>query len=432
VAATKTKQGYKLIKWYFGKEIEFPSEWDVVKLKDVCTQITDGVHATPKYQENGIPFLSVNNIENEKLDFSNCKYISREAHKEFIKRCHPEKGDVLLSKIGTLGIADEIDFDREFSIFVQLALLKLNKTKINSTYLKNTLNFTQIRNRIQSCAAGTTLRYIGIGSISNLLIFLPNLIEQQKIASILSNVDSFIESYDKIILSTKKLKKGLMQQLLTKGIGHTKFKKVKSFFGKYLEIPNEWEYPKFSQIIQVNPSTKITEKTVPYIPMDAVDIEKPHINYYEERELDSHSNLSKFQENDVLFARITPSTENGKTCIIENFSRKGIVSSELTVLRPSEKVVPRYLYYYVKNHRIRQFAISQMMGTTGRQRVPDKVFKEDLSFELPLKSEQQKIASILSEVDNQTNQLENNKSNLLNVKKGLMEKLLTGQIRVKI
>lgn len=206
---------FKKIKWYFGKEIEFPSEWDIVKLKDVCMQITDGVHETPEYQEKGIPFLSVNNIENEKIDFSNCKYISLEAHKELIKRCHPEKGDVLLSKVGTLGIADEIDFDREFSIFVQLALLKPNKTKIDSTFLKNTLNFTRIRNRIQACAAGTTLQYIGIGSIGNLFILLPTLQEQQKIASLISKTDLRSKDLESIKSHFKSLKKGLMQKLLT-------------------------------------------------------------------------------------------------------------------------------------------------------------------------------------------------------------------------
>lgn len=152
--------------------------------------------------------------------------------------------------------------------------------------------------------------------------------------------------------------------------------------------------------MKVNPITKIVSKTAPYVPMDAVDTDNPHVNYLEERNVDENSNLFKFQTNDVLFARITPSTENGKTALMENFSRKGIASSELTVLRPTEKVEPRYLYYYVKSHRIRQFAISQMMGTTNRQRVPDYVFKKDLNFELPPIDKQQKIVSILSNVDN--------------------------------
>jgi len=203
------------------------------------------------------------------------------------------------------------------------------------------------------------------------------------------------------------------------------YRLVEDFFGRSYEIPYDWDYPSFSDVVKVNPLTKINDEKVPYLPMDAIDVEKPHFSYFEERSLKEFPSLPKFQEHDVLFASITPSTENGKTCIIENFSRKGIGSSELTVLRPTDKVVPRYLYYYVKSHRIRQFAISQMMGTTGRQRVPDYVFKKDLNFELPPIQEQQKIASILSNVDSLINQTQKIIEQTQRLKKGLMQRLLT-------
>ena len=203
------------------------------------------------------------------------------------------------------------------------------------------------------------------------------------------------------------------------------YKIVTNFFRKDFEIPEDWAYPKFYEVVKTNSLTKIDEEIVPYIPMDAVDVSKPHFNYFEERALSENSNLTKFQENDVLFARITPSTENGKSCIVEQFPRKGLVSSELTVLRASEKVFPKYLYYYMKTHRVRQFAISQMMGTTGRQRVPDHVFKKDLHFELPSLPEQQKIASILSNVDSLINQTQKEIEQTQKLKKGLMQKLLT-------
>jgi len=203
------------------------------------------------------------------------------------------------------------------------------------------------------------------------------------------------------------------------------YKLVTNFFRHSIEIPTDWEYPKFHEVVKTNPLTKITEKNVPYIPMDAVHVSKPHFDYTEERIFSEHSGLPKFQENDVLFARITPSTENGKTCIIENFSKKGIASSELTVLRPTKSVFPKYLYYYVKNHRLRQFAISQMMGSTGRQRVPDYVFKKDLSFELPSLQEQQKISSILSNVDNLISSYDKVIAHTKHLKQGLTKHLLT-------
>lgn len=223
-----------------------------------------------------------------------------------------------------------------------------------------------------------------------------------------------------------------------------KYKTVSDFFKKKYKIPEDWDYVDFSEVVKVNPIIKLSSKIAPYVPMDAVSKENPHVDYYEERDVEKFSNLPKFQKNDVLFASITPSTENGKVALMDNFEGKGIGSSELTILRPTSKVDPRYLYYYVKSHRIREFAISQMMGTTGRQRVPDFVFKKDLKFELPPLKEQQKIALILSNLDSlmeinrnlvgQTLETKNYKKikNLEKIKRGLMQKLLTGQIRVKV
>ena len=159
--------------------------------------------------------------------------------------------------------------------------------------------------------------------------------------------------------------------------------------------------------------------------MNSVNTNNSKVNYFERRKVSDTSNLPKFLENDVLFARITPSTENGKTALIENFQEVGIASSELTVLRCNHKILPKYLYYYMKSYRIRSFAISQMLGTTNRQRVPEYVFEKDLNFELPPLSEQQKIASILSGVDATIEATQKIIEKTERLKRGLMQQLLT-------
>jgi len=109
----------------FGDFDENLNGWDVVKLNGIVREkITDGVHKTPKYIETGIPFISTTNIKKNQLNFLKCKQISFEEHELFTKRCKPEKGDILLSKVGTLGMVAKVNCD-DFSIFVQLALIKL-------------------------------------------------------------------------------------------------------------------------------------------------------------------------------------------------------------------------------------------------------------------------------------------------------------------
>ena len=426
----KPKKGYKKVKWLLGKDIFIPEEWNIETLGSTCDQIQDMDHKMPKKIKEGIPFLSISDIVNKsEIDFSNQKYISKEDYADFLKKLQPKKNDLLYSRVATIGESRIIREEKKFAFTYNVVLIKTGK-KIVSLFLKYALDFPMIKNRVKSIAPQGAYPFLGLGDIEKIPIIVPPLSEQQKIATILFNIDKLITSTQKIIEDVTTLKQGLTQKLLTKGIGHKKFKKVKWLFGKEIEIPKDWDYPKFHEVVKTNPVTKIDGKNIPYIPMDSVDVEKTHFRYFEERKLSDNPSLPKFQENDVLFARITPSTENGKTCIIENFNHKGIASSELTILRSSNKVLPKYLYYYVKRYKIRQFAISQMLGTTGRQRVPDYVFKKDLNFELPSLDEQQKIASILSNIDVQIQAQTQYKEKLERLKKSLMQKLLTGEVRV--
>jgi type I restriction enzyme M protein len=114
-------------------QIVIDPDWPMVELGEVCDKITDGTHRTPTYIETGIPFLRVTDITQNNGDK---KFISKEEHEELIKRCKPEKGDILYSKNGTIGIAKLIDWDYEFSIFVSLALLKANKKLLIPKYLE--------------------------------------------------------------------------------------------------------------------------------------------------------------------------------------------------------------------------------------------------------------------------------------------------------
>ena len=104
-------------------------------LKEVTLKITDGAHFTPTYVSSGVPFLRVTDITKETVDWTQVKYIPQEEHQELIKRCKPEKGDVLYSKNGTIGVPKFIDWDNEFSIFVSLCLLKPDPRFLRGRFL---------------------------------------------------------------------------------------------------------------------------------------------------------------------------------------------------------------------------------------------------------------------------------------------------------
>lgn len=108
-----------------------PYSWSWCTLGEISKQISDGTHRTPKYVNDGVPFLSISNISTGKYD-GRPKYITELEHKELIRRCKPEKDDILICRIGTLGKPYIIDFNFEFSIFVSLGLIKLmDKSLVN-------------------------------------------------------------------------------------------------------------------------------------------------------------------------------------------------------------------------------------------------------------------------------------------------------------
>ena len=167
---------------------EIPNNWVWTKLDDISEKITDGAHKTPTYTDSGVPFISVKDIRNDKIYFNDTKFISEEEHKELYKRCNPEKGDVLVTKSGTIGRTAVIKDDTEFSLFVSVALIKNRKNIVLSDYLsyaiKDYINKIDISNDIK----GGVIKNYHISDMKEQKIPLPPIEEQKEIVRILDNI----------------------------------------------------------------------------------------------------------------------------------------------------------------------------------------------------------------------------------------------------
>jgi type I restriction enzyme S subunit len=193
---------------------KIPEDWEVKSLAEISRQITDGVHATPNYTSAGIPFISVNNLVGNCISFDSCQFISEAEHEILIQRCHPEQGDILLGKVATLGVVGVVVTDRKFSIFVQVALVKL-KAGLIPKFIKYSITHKYLQDQIQQKASGTTIRYIGVEMIGKLLVKVPSKKEQESIAAILDTHDTRIRAEEAYRNKLKLQKQGLMHDLLT-------------------------------------------------------------------------------------------------------------------------------------------------------------------------------------------------------------------------
>ena len=196
-------------------EIPFniPKSWEWVRFSQLYWQLTDGTHSTPKYKEEGIPFLSVKDMSSGKISFSNTKYISAEEHSLLSQRCHPQKGDLLLSKVGTTGIPLIIDTDREFSIFVSLALIKYFPNLIDSNFLLYIINSPLVQLQVKDNTRGVGNKNWVLSAISNTIMVLPPLVEQKRIVAKIEELLPKVEKYGKAQDELNKLNEELPERL---------------------------------------------------------------------------------------------------------------------------------------------------------------------------------------------------------------------------
>ena len=172
---------------------EIPEGWEWARLGSLLSVISDGTHKTPEYTNDGVLFLSVQNISKGFFDLSRVKHISRETHKGLCKRVRPQNGDILLCRIGTLGKPIIVDVDYEFSIFVSLGLLRpINRSL--AEWIVNCLDSPMGFNWIQEVkvGGGTHTFKINLGDIPSFLVPIPPLVEQRRIAERISELDVLI------------------------------------------------------------------------------------------------------------------------------------------------------------------------------------------------------------------------------------------------
>ena len=161
-----------------------PQNWNYYRLDNICYVVTDGTHFTPKYQRAGVTFLSVKNVRPFEIKDKETKYISQEEHKSINKRCNPEKGDILYTKIGaTYGYAAQIKKEYDFSIFVSLALIKPVQQYVLSDYLELVMNSEFIFKQARKRVSGSGVPDLHLVEIRDFKVPLPPLEEQQQIVA---------------------------------------------------------------------------------------------------------------------------------------------------------------------------------------------------------------------------------------------------------
>lgn len=195
---------------------EFKKEkWETIRLGKLCSAILDGTHQTPTYTSEGIPFYSVESIT--KGDFKNTKFISEADHIEMSKRCKLLRDDILLTRIGSIGDTVIVDWNVNASIYVSLALIRVNADLYDPYFVYQYTKSDQFKKEIlKRSLLLAAPQKINLGEIQDIEMFVPlNKKEQTRIASVLQSADKEIETLKSQLEHCKWQKNGLIQTLLT-------------------------------------------------------------------------------------------------------------------------------------------------------------------------------------------------------------------------
>jgi type I restriction enzyme, S subunit len=410
---------------------KFPKDWQIKKLADIGSTYGGLINKSKEdFTEGNSKFITYKNIYNN--TFINTDELESVRIDEDENQNKVKYGDVFFT--GSSETPDEVGIS-------SVLLEEVNDVYLNSfcfgfrfNDLKKTIpefygyyfRGSVFRSEVYPLAQGSTRFNLSRSEMVKLKVPIPPVKEQRKIAAILSSVDEAIEKTEAIIEQTEKVKKGLMQQLLTKGIGHTKFKKT-----EIGEIPEEWEVVEIGRLGEiVTGNTPKTSEPENYgneflwaSPIDLGD--EKYIN-----QTTKMLSAKGFQK-----TRKVPKDSVLVTCIGSTIGKIGIASREMSTNQQINAVICNenianyeYVYYAI------DFNFQRYKAFISNQAVPiiNKSLFSSFTLALPSLEEQFKIADILSTVDEKIAKEKTKYKQLTFIKKGLMQVLLTGKVRVKV
>lgn len=202
------------------KEMLEPKEgWEEKKLKEVVASITDGDHQPPPKSDDGIPFITISNIDknSNKIVFGETFYVPQRYYCALKKDRIPQQGDVLYTVTGSFGIPVLIDFQKDFCFQRHIALIRPKIGVLSPTYLFYWILSSYATSQAENTATGAAQRTVSLNSLRNFTIHIPTFSTQQSIVetldSLKSKVDRLQENYDKISQECDALKQAILRKV---------------------------------------------------------------------------------------------------------------------------------------------------------------------------------------------------------------------------
>jgi len=412
-----------------------PEGWETVRISDIAK--VKGGKRMPKGRpfaegKTPYPYIRVSDFDNGTVNTESLKCVLPD-DREKIKSYTISHKDLYISIAGTIGLVGTVPMELDGAQLTENAakICFKSKTNFERDYIKYVLSSTIGKSQIDNAkGVGGGVPKLAIFRIENIDVPLPPLLEQKTITAILSSVDDAIQATQAVIDQTRKVKQGLLQQLLTRGIGHTRFKQT-----EIGAIPEEWDVKPLETLSKsinngfVGTAAKhYVNDGIPYLMAKNIRdnrIELGQLSYISNgfhkdnpRSFLETGDLLTVQSGHIGTTATVPLELSGANC-------HALIITKLN----NEQINSDFIAYYFNSPSGRNRLSRIFVGTTIKH-INTKDLRKFL-VPLPSRAEQTKIANIFKEIDKNQDESKSFLIQLNQTKKGLMQDLLTGRVRVK-
>ena len=403
-----------------------PEDWEVTPMFRITEQnrpITYGIVQAGPHLENGIPYIRSSDLNASCIEISTLLRTSNQIA-EFYKRSEVYPRDIVFSLRGNIGISKIVPNELKRANLTQGTARISCKKNILNIYVIYSLYSSYFRKQIENAQKGSTFQEVSLGMLRSFHILLPPLPEQHTIATALSDADARISSLDKVIAKKCDIKQAAMQELLTG-------KRRLPGFNK------KWDILKMSEKSTLKArigwqglTTAEYLESGDYYLITGTDFQEGRIYwssccFVDESRYVQDKNI-QLKTGDIL---LTKDGTIGKVGYIDSLPGPATLNSGVFVIRPINDAYDPLYFYYVLMSRIFEDFLTKLQAGSTIIHLYQKDFI-NFSFLAPDIAEQQAIASVLSDMDAELAALEQQRDKTKAIKKGMMQELLTGRIRL--
>ena len=414
--------GKRLIEKKKAPKLRFPGftdDWEQRKLLDLLSQpITDGPHETPDLVDKGVPFISVDAIVDNKIDFHRKRgFITEEYDLECRKKYAPQRDDVYLVKSGsTVGKVAIVETDTRFNIWSPLAAMRANRDLLLPKYLYHFLQLKDTQQEVFAKSKGGTQPNLSMRILEKFNVRLPGMDEQKKISDCLDNLDHLITLHQRKLEHTKDLKKSMLQKMFPK-------KGEKNPEIRFPGFTDDWEQRKLEDefsdfIVPMRDKPKEFGGNIPWTRIE--DLEGKYLNgtlsnQYVTEDTVKKMNLKIIPKNSLI---VSSSATFGVVAVV---TQDLITNQTFIGLVPKEIETIDYWYAYFNSDEVKKYMRLQSAGSTIFYIARESF--EKMPVTIPSKYEMIKIGQHFNNLDRLITLHQRELEHLKLLKKGLLQQM---------